>query len=140
VSRPSDEATVFGGLAIFGVVVGTGYWFVTYETIGSVLLIAFGIASGIASAFVWTRPPGDPAELSHRTGADARAGPAERGYERIPAPAFAPLIVGAGLAVIALGLALGALILPVGTIVLIIGARLWLEAAMREAAARDQER
>ena len=56
--------------------------------------------------------------------------------ERIPAPAFAPLIVGAGVAITALGLALGPLILPVGVVVVAIGGRYWLEAAIAEAGRR----
>jgi hypothetical protein len=132
-THPSDEAVLFGRLAIFGVVVGVAYWFVSYETAGTVMLIGFGIASTVASISLWTKPPRSALEAGLPDG-DLPAGWAD---ERIPAPAFAPLIVGVGVAITALGLALGPLILPVGVIVASIGARYWLEAAMREADAGD---
>ena len=127
----SDEAVLFGRLAIFGLVVGVAYWFVTYETAGTVMLIGFGVASTVASISLWTKPPRSALEAA----LPDDEMPAGRADERIPAPAFAPLIVGVGVAITALGLALGLLILPVGVIVAVIGARYWLEAAMREAEA-----
>ena len=126
--RPSDEAVLFGRLAIFGLVVGVAYWFLTYETAGTALLIGFGVASAVASVSLWTKPPQSAMGAGLPDG-EVLAG---SGVERIPAPAFAPLIVGAGVAITALGLALGPLILPVGVVVGVIGARYWLEAAMRE--------
>jgi hypothetical protein len=131
--HPSDEAVLFGRLAIFGVVVGVAYWFLTYETAGTILLIGFGVASAVASISLWTKPPRSAVEAALPDG-EVPAGWAD---ERIPAPAFAPLIVGAGVAITVLGLALGPLILPVGVVVALIGARFWLEAAMREADAGD---
>jgi hypothetical protein len=127
--HPSDEAVLFGRLAVFGLVVGFVYWFLTYESAGTVMLLGFGVASGIASIALWAQPSRSAIE------GDGEAGGPD--VERIPAPALAPLIVAAGLAVTALGVALGALILPVGVIVALIGARYWLEAAVREADARD---
>jgi len=137
--RPSDEAVLFGRLAIFGLVVSVAYWFLTYESAGTALLIGFGVASAVASVSLWTKPPPSAVDAGLPDG-DVAAG---SGVERIPAPAFAPLIVGAGVAITALGLALGPLILPVGVVVGLIGARYWLEAAMAEAEAggdRSKER
>ena len=127
--HPSDEAVLFGRLAIFGLVVGAVYWFLTYETAGTVMLVGFGVASAVASISMWVRPPRSALEAGLPDGEV----PAGWGEERIPAPAFAPLIVGAGVAITALGLALGPLILPVGIVVAAIGARYWLEAAVHEA-------
>jgi hypothetical protein len=134
--HPSDEAVLFGRLAIFGLVVGGAYWFLTYETAGTVLLIGFGVASAVASISMWTKPPRSAVAAGLPDG-EVPDGWAD---ERIPAPAFAPLIVGAGVAITALGLALGPLILPVGIVVGLIGARYWLEAAMREADAGDDRK
>jgi hypothetical protein len=131
--RPSDEAVLFGRLAIFGVVVGVAYWFVAYETAGTIMLIGFGVASGVASISLWAKPPRGALVAGLRDD-EVPTGGAE---ERIPAPGFAPLIVGAGLAITAIGLALGPLILPAGFIVGVIGARYWLEAAMRDAEAGE---
>ena len=129
--HPSDEAVLFGRLAIFGLVVGVVYWFLTYETAGTVLLIGFGIASTLAAISLWTTPPRSAVQAGLRDG-DQQAGGTD---ERIPAPAFAPLIVGAGVAITALGLALGPLILPIGVVVVAIGGRYRLEAAIDEAEA-----
>jgi hypothetical protein len=131
--HPSDEAVLFGRLAIFGIVVGVVYWFLSYETAGTVMLIGFGVASGVASISLWAKPSRSALEASLPDG-EVPAGWAD---ERIPAPAFAPLIVGAGVAITALGLALGPLILPVGVIVGLIGGRYWLQAAVREYEAGD---
>jgi hypothetical protein len=131
--HPSDEAVLFGRLAIFGVVVGVAYWFLTYETAGTVMLVGFGVASAVASISLWAKP----SRSALAAGLPDGKVPAGWGDERIPAPAFAPLIVGAGVAITALGLALGPLILPVGVVVALIGGRYWLEAAIREADARD---
>jgi hypothetical protein len=126
--HPSDEAVLFGRLAIFGLVVGVAYWFLTYETAGTVMLVGFGVASAVASISLWTKPPRSALTAGLSDG-ELPAGSAD---ERIPAPAFAPLIVGVGVAITALGLALGPLILPVGIVVGLIGARYWLGAAIRE--------
>jgi Cytochrome c oxidase subunit IV len=132
--HPSDEAVLFGRLAIFGVVVGVAYWFVSYETAGTIMLLGFGVASAVASISLWAKPSRSALEASLLDG-EVPAGWAD---ERIPAPGFAPLIVGAGVAITALGLALGPLILPVGFVVAVIGGRYWLEAAMRESEAGDR--
>ena len=131
--HPSDEAVLFGRLAIFGSVVGVAYWFLTYETAGTAMLIGFGMASAVASISLWTKPP----RSALAAGLPDGKVPPGWGDERIPAPAFAPLIVAAGVAITALGLALGLLILPVGVVVVLIGGRYWLEAASREGEAGD---
>jgi hypothetical protein len=133
--HPSDEAILFGRLAIFGIVVGAAYWFLTYETAGTTLLIGFGVASTVASISLWTKPPRSALVASVPHG-ETPAGWAD---QRIPAPAFAPLIVGAGVAIAALGLALSPLILPVGVVVALIGGRYWLEAAIHEGDAGTEQ-
>jgi cytochrome c oxidase subunit IV len=123
--RLPEEILVFGRLAAFGLVVGTLYWFVAYETVGTVLLLGFGAATAVASAILWTR--------SRKAGgaADERQFGSEPG--QIPAPAYAPFHVGVGAAIMALGLVFGPLLALTGFVVVVIGARSWLEAAMREA-------
>jgi hypothetical protein len=133
--HPSDEAVLFGRLAIFGIVVGVVYWFVSYETAGTVMLIGFGVASTVASISLWTKPPRGAIDAGWPDGEV----PADSTGDRIPAPAFAPLIVGAGVAIAALGLALSPLILPVGVVVALIGGRYWLEAAIHEGEAGTEQ-
>jgi hypothetical protein len=128
VSRLSEEVLVFGRLAAFGIIVGVAYWFISYEPAGTVMLVGFGAANAVATVAMWAASRHLP-----RAGdaTDARPFAIEPG--RIPAPAFAPFHVGAGLGVIALGLAFGPLVVLTGVVIFVIGARYWLEAAMREA-------
>lgn len=133
-SRPPEEVLVFVRPAAFGIIVGTIYWFVAYETAGTILLLGFGIASAFASVMLWARSRHLPGKApgGEADGA-ASEGPFGVEHDRVPAPAYAPFYVGVGAGVVALGLAFGPLLLLTGLVVLVIGARYWLEAAMREA-------
>lgn len=128
--RLREEVIVFARLAAFGIIVGAIYWFVAYETAGTVLLIAFGIASGVAAAILWAR--------SRKSGNAVDEGLFGTEPGPIPAPAFAPFHVGAGAGIVALGLAFGPLLLLTGLVIMVIGARYWLDAAMREADATTE--
>jgi uncharacterized membrane protein YidH (DUF202 family) len=131
--RIAEEVLVFGRLAAFGLVAGGVYWFIAYELAGTVLLVGFGVATAVATALLWAK--------SRRVGDAPDGWPLDGTPGRIPAPAYAPFHVGAGVGIVALGLALGPLLALVGVIILIIGARYWLDAVMREAdssAARDR--
>jgi hypothetical protein len=128
VIRLPEEVLVFARLAAFGLIVGTVYWFVAYETAGTVLLIGFGIAAAVAAAILWAK--------SRKAGGAAGEWPLGGDPDPIPAPAYAPFHIGLGAAIVALGLAFGPLLLPLGFVILLIGARYWLEAAMGEADAR----
>jgi hypothetical protein len=48
-----EEVRFFGRSAAFAIVVGIIYWFVSYETAGTVLLLAFGLAGVIATWLLW---------------------------------------------------------------------------------------
>ena len=133
-SRFPEEVLVFGRLAAFGIIVGGVYWFVSYEPAGTVLLLGFGVATGVGAILLG-------ANARHRGAAgpgSADAGPFLHEPGRIPAPAFAPFHVGAGLGIVALGLAFGPLLVLTGVVIVAIGARYWLEAAMREADATER--
>jgi hypothetical protein len=132
--RLPEEVLVFARLAAFGLIVGMVYWFVAYETAGTVLLLGFGIATAVAAAILWAR--------SRRVGGAADEWPLGGEPGSIPAPAYAPFHIGVGAGIVALGLAFGPLLALTGFVILVIGARHWLEAAMREAdssAARDRQ-
>jgi hypothetical protein len=131
----SQEALLFSRLSIFGIVVGIVYWFVSYEAAGTAMLIGFGVASGVIAIAIWASPTRGAAVARREAAGDVVTEPTER----IPAPAFAPVLVAAGIAIAMLGLALGLLILPVGVVVAVIGGRYWLEAAIREADASDEK-
>ena len=126
----SDEAKVFARMAIFGIVVGAVYWFLTYETAGTVLLLGFGLAAGVATAAIFVRSRGariDPAAA----GGDVAGG---ESAEAFPEPGWAPLVISVGLGGLALGAAFGPWLTIAGLLVAIAGGASWLSSAIREAA------
>ena len=132
-SRLAEEVLVFGRLAAFGLIVGAIYWFVSYEAAGTVLLLAFGAASGVATVIMWAGSRHLPGPVVEGDVAGATTeGPFGDEHARIPGPAYAPFIVGVGLGVVAIGLAFGPLLLVTGIVVVVIGARYWLESVMRD--------
>jgi hypothetical protein len=129
----SEEALLFSRLAIFGIVIGVAYWFISYEVAGTVMLIGFGVASGVIAVAIWASPTRGAVAARREAAGDVVTEP----IERIPAPAFAPVLVAAGIAIALLGLTLGLLIVPLGVVVAVIGGRYWLQAAIREGDATD---
>lgn len=126
----SDEAKVFARMSIFGVVVGAIYWFLTYETAGSALLLGFGVAAGVATAAIVVRSRGAASDAAP---ADAQVGDSESA-EPFPEPGWAPLVISLGLGGLALGAAFGPWLTIAGLLVAIAGGATWLGSAVREAA------
>jgi cytochrome c oxidase subunit IV len=125
----SDEARVFGRMSIFGIVVGGVYWFLTYEAAGTALLLAFGLATGLATVGIWVRT------RRARVGGTAADGDIAGGEsaEPLPEPGWAPLVISLGLGGLALGAAFGPWLTIAGLLVAIVGGASWLSAAIREA-------
>lgn len=125
----SDEAKVFARMSIFGLVVGGAYWFLTYEVAGTVLLVGFGLAAGLATVanFIRSRrAAGDAPAAGHEVvGAEAA--------EPFPEPGWAPLIISLGVGGLALGAAFGPWLTIAGLLVAVAGGASWLSAAIREA-------
>jgi hypothetical protein len=148
----SDEARVFLRMSLFGLITGGAYWFLTYEQAGTVLLVAFGLASGLAAMaiFVGSRRGGSGlvAGLVHDgvPAAEAKEPAAPEAPEAellpeaqppsetepLPQPGWAPLGIAAGIGAVALGAAFGPWLTLAGVLVAILGAWTWLSAAMRE--------
>ncbi len=134
----AEEVRFFGRLSLFAITAGVAYWFISYENAGTVLLLGFGIATGVA--FVVLRR-GQPAAASDAGAAGAAGGSGEPGRPDgpfgdesgpVPTRSAAPLAVGFGLAVIALSGAFGPWFVLAGTVPLLIGATDWLRSANRE--------
>ena len=51
----ADEVQLFGRLSLYALVVGTIYWFVSYEFVGTVMLLGFGLATGLAFIILFRR-------------------------------------------------------------------------------------
>ena len=117
---------VFPNVGKGGFLVGGAYWFLTYETAGSVLLTTFGVASGIAAVAIGLgarRAEGSQPTSAHRERIDR---------EPIPRPGWAPLTIAIGLAGVAVGAAFGPWLSIAGVLVAVMAARSWLGAAMVE--------
>jgi len=123
-----QETRLFARMAAFGLIVGVGYWFLTYETAGSVLLTTFGFASAIAAVAVFV---GRRAAERRRAGlVDGVAVAGER--EPLPRPGWAPVGIAIGLGGVALGAAFGPWLAIAGALFAIRAAKGWLDAAVRE--------
>ena len=129
---PGGEVALFARMAGFGLIVGALYWFLTYETAGTVMLSAFGLASAVAGIAI---------ALGRRAAARApeRPDPAEThvgvDVEPVPAPGWVPLGLAIGLGGLGLGAAFGPWLAIAGLIVTLISAKSWLTTAMRETTA-----
>lgn len=142
-----QEARFFLALAAFGLAVGVFYWFVSYETAGTVLLVAFGLATGLLGV----RLVADPrSRLVRRAVRDRAAAPAsvdDRGSGggtggidrpfldeagRLPDESIAPFAVGLGVALASTGLIFGLAPAVVGLLPLAWGAWAWLSGARAE--------
>jgi hypothetical protein len=133
-------------LAAFATVIGVIYWFASYEIVGTVLLLGFGLATGLLGLRLHVDPgarrvrgeagrrPAQPVPdvdvpASGRAGVD-RPFLDEEG--RLPTPTLAPLAVGAGVALIATGAIFGSAPVAVGLLPLGWGAWAWLAGARDE--------
>jgi hypothetical protein len=134
----ADEVKLFGRLSLYALVVGTVYWFVSYELAGTVLLLGFGLATGLAFIILFRRDRKVRAErVSARPVEEEATGPGPDGpfgdeSGPVPTRSAAPLIVGFGVAVMALGGAFGPWFAITGLVPVLIGAADWLRAANRE--------
>jgi hypothetical protein len=135
----SEEVGFFGRLSAYALIVGAVYWFLSYEMAGTVLLLGFGLATGLA--FLVLR---GGARSGHRSDPDREDVPGQPdgpfGDESGPVPgrSVAPLAVGFGVAVVALGGAFGVWFVIVGVLPMLVGAVDWLRAANRELRLRER--
>jgi hypothetical protein len=114
------ETRFFLFLAVFALVIGAIYWFVSYEPAGSVLLLAFGAATGVMAVVL------------HRTGRRDVDRPFLDESGRFPSETPAPLAVGAGIALMSLATIFGPAPLVVGLLPFAWGAWTWLGRARAE--------
>jgi hypothetical protein len=148
-----QEARVFVLLSAFGIIVGAIYWFVSYESAGTVLLLGFGAATGViglrlvadpASRIVRERARAGAAEtIPAGEGTGAGTGGVDRPFldetGRLPDETIAPFAVGLGVAVAATGLIFGPAPVIVGLLPLAWGAWSWLSSARAELDAQERD-
>jgi hypothetical protein len=104
------------GLGLFGLTVGTIYWFVTYEITGSVLLWTFGLMPLIVAGWIHRRLRAGTASISADDPGASPADDAGAVVGSFPAGSVWPLFL--ALALLALGAALvyGAILVPLGVL------------------------
>jgi hypothetical protein len=143
-----QETRFFLFLAAWGLGVGLVYWFLTYETAGSALLIGFGIASAAGAAWLMRSRPAVLAARAERRepGPDvvipevdtAGGGTVdidrpfldERG--RVPEDTLAPLALGLGISLAATAIVFGPWLIVAAAVPLVWGAWAWLTGARDE--------
>lgn len=136
-----EEVRFFGRIALYALVVGVVYWFLTYETAGTILLIGFGLCALFASLVLGHGTRGVAEQRSRGPAASPAAGgpdperPLVDESGRLPAPGLAPLGMGFGLAMAALGIAFGPWLVLAGLVLVAWAGWGWLRAAMAEHAA-----
>ena len=132
-----EEIRYFGRLAVYALLVGGAYWFLSYEPAGTALLIGFGLATG--AAFVVLRR--GVRQEHPGTGSEAGTATSEAPFADesgpVPTRSGAPLAVGFGIAAVALAGAFGPWFIIAGAVPLILGAVDWLRAAEHELALRS---
>ena len=137
-----EEILFFGRIGAYGVGIGVVYWFLTYEVAGSVLLIGFGVATGLlAVLLLFGRPKTDRrGDRDRQPGAGVTGdGPFADESGRIPAPSMAPLEFGFGLALASLALVFGAPMAVAAVLPLAAGGMSWLRSASAEWRAIDRD-
>jgi hypothetical protein len=153
-----QETRVFLAMSAFGIAVGVIYWFLAYEIAGTILLLGFGLATGL----IGVRLVADPAAARVRAAArdqSARAGdtlssetlssdaprggtlsggtggidrPFEDERGRLPAETLAPFVLGLGVATAATSVIFGPAPLIVGVLPIAWGVRSWLASVRAE--------
>jgi uncharacterized membrane protein YfcA len=155
-ANQAQETRVFLLMAVFGAAIGVLYWFVSYETAGTVLLISFGLATAVIAG----RLAVDPKSREVRRGAARRraepeqplpeedvAGGGTGGIDRpfldeagrIPEDSIAPFAVGIGAAIASTGLIFGLAPVVAGLLPFLWGAWTWLRGAGDELRATEHE-
>jgi hypothetical protein len=141
-----QEARVFLLFSAFGIVVGVIYWFVSYESAGTVLLVGFGAATGLLGLRLVADPASrlvrervrvrDTDTIPAEEGTGAGTGGVDRPFldetGRLPEETIAPFAIGLGVAVAATGLIFGPAPVAVGVLPLAWGAWAWLSGARAE--------
>lgn len=144
-----QEARFFLGLAGFALAITVVYWFLTYEAAGSVLLLGFGLATGVAGVRLALDPRA--ARVRRRVRAeggvpDLRAdrldvagggtGGVDRPFldesGRLPSETLAPFAVGLGAAAAVTAIIFGPAPLIAGALPLGWGMWTWLTSAIEE--------
>lgn len=113
------QGGVFVGIAAFLLVIGTVYWFASYEAAGSVLLIGSAILSCFAGVYLLIQARRFPVPVEDEPDAAIADGAGDVGV--FPTATAWPFVVGIGTVIMFNGLAAGVWILVGGAVVFLAG-------------------
>jgi hypothetical protein len=134
-----EEIRFLGRSALFGIVLGTIYWFVAYEPAGTILLVGFGVAGALIAVGLAVRArsrgvlPGGQSPLGwFLFGPEDDRSPFGEDPDRLPNVTSAPLFIGIGFALAALALAFGPWFLLAAAPPIAVGGWSWIAAIVAE--------
>ncbi len=131
-----EEITYFGRLSFFAFLVGAGYWLVSNEAVGTVMLIGFGLATGAGFTLLRGGARHEPDAVGDAESTEPD-GPFGDESGPLPTRSAAPLALGLGVALIGMAGAFGPWFVLAGAVPLVLGAADWLRSANRELALRE---
>jgi hypothetical protein len=140
----TDDAALLLRVAIFGLVAGVVYWFLSYEPLGTVALLVLGAGPGFAALFIirHRHQQGVQSEprsqmLRRLAGLPGPDPPGPKSLEDeevavLPMPSIWPFAASLGLAVTASGLIFGLWLVILGLGIALYSGWGWIAAIMRE--------
>jgi hypothetical protein len=129
--------------ALYSLVIGAIYWFVSYEWAGAVMLVGAGVATGVLLLVISAQLRSHGQRLSGRPWSWLLLTPASQPSHwtdesgRLPGRSAAPLTASFGLALAALGLVFGPALIVAAAVPIVVGLRAWLASGMAEFAALE---
>jgi hypothetical protein len=140
-SDPTDvpeEVRLFARSAAFGLAIATVYWFVSYDVVGTVLLLGFGLAGVYLAGILALELRASGRRVDRRpwrwlglTSSDD-VGDLQEDPGRLPSATVAPLLCGLGLSIAALTVVYGPAMLVAGIPLMLAGGSSWLRSAAAE--------
>jgi amino acid transporter len=140
----SDDAALLLRVAVFGLLAGVVYWFLSYEALGTVALLVLGAGPGFAALFLLRhrRQPGVEREsrrdmLRRFAGAPSADPPGPKTLEDddlavLPSATLWPFAASLGLTIAGSGLVFGLWLVILGLAVALYSGWGWVAATIRE--------
>lgn len=140
----AEELRFFLRTALYVVVVAAAYWFITYEPVGTVLLVVLGVAIAAFLAVVSAMAPATVGEVRPSRGGVIRkafgtvnrviglrdpvdeAAPLAGGPDLVPLSSPWPILTAAGMVIIGMGLIFGTWLIVPGVVLTGVAGVGWL--------------
>jgi hypothetical protein len=133
-----EEVRLFVRSGAFGLAIATVYWLVSYDVVGTALLLGFGLAGVFLAGILALELRAGGHRLDRRPWRWLGLASAEDRNDlqddpdRLPSGTVAPLLCGLGLSIAALTVVYGPALLAAGIPLLLAGGSSWLRSAAAE--------